>query len=86
MTDEETDDWHEYDPCDPADECDHAEADIDLLTGELSCRCGLRRAATAQEIAAESRWQTEYSRKENEAAMGDHLEQHNTELDARSAT
>ncbi len=75
MTDEESEDWHDYDPYDPADECNHAEADIDLFTGRLSCRCGLRRAATAQEIAAEAQWQADYARQEHEAAMAYEREQ-----------
>jgi hypothetical protein len=77
MTDEETDDWHEYDPYEPADECDHAEAYIDLLTGHLSCRCGLSRAATTREFEAEARWQAEYARQEHEAAMEYEREQRN---------
>jgi hypothetical protein len=86
MTDEETDDWHDYDPYDPTDECDHAEADIDLVTGQLSCHCGLSRAATVHELDAEMRWQAEYAQQQHEAAMEYEREQHNTELDARSAT
>ncbi len=38
------------------------------------------------ELDAEMRWQAEYARQEHEAAMEYEREQHNTELDARSAT
>jgi hypothetical protein len=86
VTDEEDDDWRNYGRYDPTDECDHAEADIDLLTGQLSCRCGLRRAATVHEVAAEANWQAEYARQQHEEAMAYEREQHNTKLDARSAT
>jgi len=86
MTDEEADDWHDFDPYEPAEDCDHAEADIDIMTGRLSCRCGLRRAATTQEIEAEMRWQAEYAQQQHEEALAYEREQHNTEMDARSAT
>jgi len=66
--------------------CDHAEADIDIVTGQLSCHCGVHRAATTQEIEAEMRWQAEYAQHQHEEALAWEREQHNTEMDARSAT
>jgi len=87
MTDEGADDWHDFDPYEPAEDCIHMDADIDIITGQMSCRnCGIRRAATTREIEAEMKWQAEYAQQQHEEALAWEREQHNTEMDARSAT
>jgi len=63
------DDYDQFARYEYENDCDHAEADIDIMTGRLSCRCGLRRAATTQEIEAEMRWQAEYMQQQHEEAL-----------------
>jgi hypothetical protein len=50
------DDWgsdYDYD-------CDHQDAELDIVIGELQCHCGYRRAMTSGEISAECQRMAEY--------------------------
>ena len=65
MTNQTTaDDWDDDDR-DPDDyydlagECDHTEADIDAITGRLSCSCGYTRWLSGDEIRREAQLQAE---------------------------
>lgn len=54
------DDWcDEDDAYDASLDCDHAEADVDLMTGELSCRCGYHRYLSGDELRREAQLQAE---------------------------
>lgn len=45
-----------FDGCDD-DPCDHEHADIDLLTGIMSCSCGYSKWLTSEELEEECRLQ-----------------------------
>lgn len=44
------------------DECDHDDADFDILDGRLTCTCGYSRHLSTEEIDAEIRRMSEYDR------------------------
>lgn len=41
------------------DQCDHEDADIDILTGRMACRCGFSKWLSAEELAREMKLQAE---------------------------
>jgi hypothetical protein len=49
------------DPDDPP-ECDHDDADFDILDGRMTCHCGYSRYLTGEEIDAELHRMSEYDR------------------------
>lgn len=52
------DDWDDdYDDTYPADECDHEDATVDILTGEMTCHCGYRRWLSGVELEREDEFQ-----------------------------
>jgi hypothetical protein len=40
-------------------DCDHSEADVDLITGEMTCGCGFHKYLTDDEMRREAEIQTE---------------------------
>lgn len=74
------DEWPDEDRAyDTSLDCDHAEADLDIVTGELHCRCGYLYILTGEQLKREAMLQAEmmevYSR-----------ECEQTERDAMAAT
>lgn len=47
------DERDEYDDYDAERECNHQEADVDIVSGEVSCHCGHRWTMTGEEIQRE---------------------------------
>lgn len=52
---DDCEDYEDYE----AEECDHEDATVDVLTGEMSCRCGYRRGLSGEEIEREAQLQAE---------------------------
>lgn len=52
-------DDYEYEPDDSPNDCDHVEADVDILTGILSCACGYSTWLTTEELRREIALQAE---------------------------
>lgn len=54
-------DWDENDSPyeDDRMDCDHSDADVDIMEGSLSCRCGYRKWLTGDEIRREAQLQAE---------------------------
>jgi hypothetical protein len=69
----------DYDDWDEEDDCDHMDAEIDILTGIMSCRCGYTKWLTAEELRREAELQAELME-----AYYRECEQ--TEQDAKAAT
>ena len=55
----EEDDWLYDDDYYDARDCDHIDADIDILTGLLSCHCGYSRWLSGEELRREIEIQAE---------------------------
>jgi hypothetical protein len=74
------DDWDEEDDTyDHTADCDHMDADVDVLTGHMLCHCGYSRWLTGEEIKREAELQAELTE-----AYYRECEQ--TEQDAKAAT
>lgn len=54
------DDWDDDpDAYDAALDCDHEDADIDILTGRLSCRCGYTEWLSTERLTREAQLQAD---------------------------
>lgn len=74
------DEWPDEDRAyDASLDCNHAEADVDIMTGELHCLCGYTRILTGEQLKREAMLQAEMME-----AYYRECEQ--TEQDARAAT
>lgn len=60
-------------------DCDHVEAEVDILTGEMHCHCGYRRVLSGEELSREAEFQAE-------AMEAYYRECEQTEQDAKAAT
>lgn len=74
------DDWDDdAEPYDDSIDCDHLEARVDILTGEMHCHCGYHRVLSGDELRREADLQAElYEAYARECAA--------TEMDAKAAT
>ncbi len=73
------DQWEDEDDYPPwEDECDHENAEVDILTGAMNCRCGYRRYLSGDELRREAQLQADM-------AEDYYLECLREEQDARAA-
>jgi hypothetical protein len=56
---EDDEDWMKDDGYAPSMDCNHEDADVDTLTGEMMCACGFRKYLTDNELRREAEIQTE---------------------------
>jgi hypothetical protein len=55
---DDAEDWHD-DRNPDLDDCIHEDADVDLITGEMMCRCGFHKYLTGDEIRREAQLRAE---------------------------
>jgi hypothetical protein len=63
---EDEPEWDDDEPYDRSLDCDHEQADIDILTGRAMCSCGYSWWMTREEIHREAEFLAEYMEAESD--------------------